>query len=187
MKTCEDFLCDAMLEYSGELNNKDSQLLHDHLKSCQNCKEEVYQLEETLEQYEGLPVIEAPKELEDKVRTSLKDESEQSYFMPLWLSVAAVLLLACGGFWILSTLSPKIQEPQTEVEPVTELSEFELDVFADNTSVSRIRFQNYPKVTGIRNSSKNKITGYMPARLTTLRNHINQLKQEDIFQGDKVE
>ena len=115
--------CDHLLDYyNGHLSELEKAQFETHLESCPQCQEELRELEQLTEYMPfASEVVEPPKDLEDRIMTSILGEEKpatnvepfskkkrKSWFLP---SIAAALVLSLiGNAYMFSQL-----EDQSEV------------------------------------------------------------------------
>ena len=106
-----------LIDYAkNNLQNKDKDIIKEHIKSCDSCGKEIQQIETTLTDYNSLTNKLPSFEFKEMMKTKLQDEIDKGrninrYRLKSLRQIAAgVLLLICGaliGFFINSNISKK--------------------------------------------------------------------------------
>jgi hypothetical protein len=133
MEECKDFREQLSLYIDGMLDGKESRLLEEHIKACEDCRRELGLLRETVQSCRNLEEKEPPEYLCPMISSALRRTRKgtaASHIRKKWLkpglvSVAAVLLLAIAAKGIIPGLFTGYRTAQdmaaTDAAPAEEM------------------------------------------------------------------
>lgn len=114
----------------GSLSPEEQALVEKHLKPCEKCSQSLLELKRTLEHLQGLPEVEPPPWLAERVMARVRSEPEarrgiwQILFHPIHIKVpleaAGVIAIAVTTIYLFKAMQPAMrlsQEPLEEIRP----------------------------------------------------------------------
>jgi hypothetical protein len=113
----------------GLSSSKEKAMIEEHLKSCQECRTSLADLEKTVLYMKSLEDIEPPAWLSRKVMTRVREEAApkegilHKLFYPLHIKLPvqaiATILIAVSAFYIFKTMQPEVVPYKAVVDEMT--------------------------------------------------------------------
>lgn len=113
----------------GLSSSEEKAMIEEHLKSCQECRTSLADLEKTVSYVKSLEDIEPPAWLSQKVMTRVREEAApkegilHKLFYPLHIKLPvqaiATILIAVSAFYIFKTMQPEVMPSKVVVDEMT--------------------------------------------------------------------
>lgn len=133
----------------GLSSSEDRAMIEEHLKSCQECRTSLADIEKTVSYVKGLEDIEPPAWLTRKVMTRVREEVApregilHKLFYPLHIKLPvqaiATILIAVSAFYIFKTMQPEVLPPKVAVDEMNAPQVFlkDKDVSSKSTELDK--------------------------------------------------
>ncbi len=113
----------------GLTSKEENAMIEEHLKSCQECRTSLADLEKTVSYVKSLEDIEPPAWLSQKIMTIVREEAApkegflHKLFYPLHIKLpvhaVATILIAVSAFYIFKTIQPEVRPSKVAVDEMT--------------------------------------------------------------------
>lgn len=145
-----------MLYWSGELSRKKHEEMENHLKTCDNCREMLAELEALEKEFQALPLLTPDKDLLKAALEKHKTSAKMGWRLPVpvvQFTVAVTVVLALIFLYVLTNMPEQLFTPRVKtVIPLT--SHFDRDLTHQMLNVNQ-------KVSNV----KERMRGSKPGRI----------------------